>query len=338
MVHTTSSVREWGCKRRYFWKYVECFRPALKGKALLLGSMVHRGLEAYKAGNSIQEALDLIGAWRVDSDSPEFWDTEDGQIEHARARAMLRAYYAQWTAGRDQWVFQASEEPFAINIGGHEYAGVIDALAGHANSPQGPLYLWDHKTTSDEISNAGVDYFQHLALDVQIAAYCEAVKVKYGAYPAILWDVLRKPTGKPKTKEVIRRRKDESDESVAARKAACMETLQEFEDRLVAEMAEEPDAYYVRRQVFRTAEQQAEAIKELCEVCAEIEVYASKPGNLYPKNDALCTNRYGSCPFLGVCAGVESIDSDKFVREETAHPELKKGQPSAMVAVDDCPL
>ena len=40
-----------------------------------------------------------------------------------------------------------------------------------------------------------------------------------------IYDVLRKPGGSPKLKEAVRRRKDESDEALEARKTAARETL-----------------------------------------------------------------------------------------------------------------
>lgn len=329
MLHTTSSIREWGCRRRYRYKYIDRVRVVTKGKALNVGNAIHYGLEGFQAGLSEEEMLASLAEWATD----EYWQTENGQVEYHRARAMLRAYYWRWADTRKDWASIAIEKEFEISLAqGVQYAGKIDYVARHIPSDN-RLYIWDHKTTSDDIANVGTDYWQKLAIDKQITAYSEAMDQAHGERPAVLWDVLRKPAGKPKMKKKIGRRKTETDEEYEARKAEVMETLDEFEQRLYETMIEEKDKYLVQREVYRTNDQHAEALAELIEECLEIQNYKGT----YTRNDALCQARYGACPYLGVCVGVETLDSEKFVQLDVLHPELDDNT-GGQDEFADCPI
>jgi hypothetical protein len=148
--------------------------------------------------------------------------------------------------------------------------------------------------------------------------------------PAILWDVIGKPGGKPKMKQKISRRKTETDEEYEKRKTDCIETLDEFRDRMLAEMLATPDQYLMRREVHRTAEQHAELLAEVIETCKRIDGHTGP----WVRNDRACQSKYGTCAYLGVCAGVETLDSERFEKLDTAHPELGTTEDS----LDDCPL
>ena len=322
ILHTTSAVREWGCKRRYRYKYIDLVRPAIKGKALMVGDAVHRGLESYKLGSTLAATIADLNMYC----QGDYWDTPDGPQELARVRAMLRAYYHRWADTRDDWEVLENETNFDVELAdGIRFGGRRDFLGRHVANG-GALYLWDHKTTSEEVSNVGEDFWGRLALDTQITGYCEAVARQYGEMPRVIWDVIRKPSSKmgnrrdAKGKAVrIVRRKSESDDEYAQRRMAALESVEEFEDRLYNEMVSDPDRYLVRREVHRTPSQHAELLADLIERCREIQDY----DGTYPRNDALCQSRYGTCPYLGVCAGVEQLDSERFERLETPHPELK---------------
>jgi hypothetical protein len=119
-------------------------------------------------------------------------------------------------------------------------------------------------------------------------------------------------------KEKIGKRKSETDEEFVARKDAARETLDEFRDRLVVEMTEKSEERLVRREVHRTREQHADLLEEIVETCRRIESHTG----LWIRNDKGCRSFGSTCPYLGVCAGVEGLDSERFEKLETANPEL----------------
>ena len=132
-------------------------------------------------------------------------------------------------------------------------------------------------------------------------------------------------------KEKIGRRKTETDEEYAARKASVMESLDEFEERLFVEMCESHEESLVRREVHRTREQHADLLAEVITTCQRIQAHEG----LWVRNDKACRQHGSTCPYLSVCARVETLDSERFEKLETANPELSG---SAEAEIDDCPL
>ncbi len=330
--HTVSSIRTWrNCRRLYRYRYRDNVRPAGKGKALHVGTGFHNGLEAFGEGLSIYAALAMIT-----TDAEEWWGTDKGRVELARTRAMLRAYYWRWEDTRADWECIETEGEFETELpNGARLAGKRDAVWRYKD---GRIYLVEHKTTSDEVDNVGTDYWRRLAFDSQLDAYLYDLSQRHDETPSIIYDVVLKPSSqsKPKMKTKVAKRKSETDEQFAERKAAVMETLDEFEERLYCQMIADPDEYLVRREVHRTADQHKQAIEELSETAAEIDNYSGT----YPRNDSACSARYGMCPYLDVCGGTESLDSERFVQLKTSHPELSGNNTKEATNdnISDCPI
>jgi hypothetical protein len=89
--------------------------------------------------------------------------------------------------------------------------------------------------------------------------------------------------------------------------------------------------WFVRRIVHRTRDQNEAILSELRETINELDGYHGS----YPRNDSACRSRFGTCVFLGVCAGVEQLDSEKFIRIGVEHQELANGDEYQF---EDCPL
>jgi hypothetical protein len=251
-------------------------------------------------------------------------------VEYHRARAMVAAYFWRWLADRDDWDCLQVEGQFSGQIA----QGKIDGLERKRST--GQAFLWELKTASDEIATVGDDYWQRLALDVQIAIYHAEQEAAVGEELGVLYDVLRVPGGKPKMKERIARRKAETEEQYEARKAAALETLEEFEVRLFNEMIGDQDKYLVRREVHVRRDERDAIVAEFAEDSAALATYIGS----YPRNDSACKSRFGTCPYLGVCCGAESLDSERFVKVDSKHTELASA--SQEEAQDDysasCPL
>jgi hypothetical protein len=85
--------------------------------------------------------------------------------------------------------------------------------------------------------------------------------------------------------------------------------------------------------VHRTREQHAELLAEVIATCQRIEAHEGP----WVRNDRACQSRYGTCPYLGVCAGVEGLDSERFEKLETPNPELGTTT-GGTHELDSCPL
>lgn len=99
------------------------------------------------------------------------------------------------------------------------------------------------------------------------------------------------------------------------------ETLDEFEDRLVAEIAERPDDFLIRNVVVRLDSELPRMRRALRDTIRYEQVTTAARLRI-PNTDACA--RYGQlCPFFAVCAGRASIDDPiLFPRAERSHPEL----------------
>lgn len=321
MMHTVSSVRCWRtCRRLYRYKYLDLVRPAITSKALGVGSAVHAGLESFHAGADLYDVMRASMAVDVIDDT-----------ERARVSAMLAAYHHHWAPSRSEWSPVEIEGEFRMQMAGAEVGGKMDALMRHV--PTGRLFLWESKTTSEEVGTVGADYWQRLAMDLQVTTYQLEIHKRLGEMPGIIYDVIRKPLGEPKLKQRIAKRKSETQEEYKARKEAARETLDEFQYRIMTTMLNAPGDYLVRREVHKTLSDAGQTIAELEETLREIDSYAGS----YPRNDTACRSKFGTCAYLGVCTGAEQLDSERFVRVESAHTELSHQQEDAH-DFDDCPI
>lgn len=99
------------------------------------------------------------------------------------------------------------------------------------------------------------------------------------------------------------------------------ETLEEFEERLIEAIAENPDASLLRGTVVRLDHELPRMREDLIEQI-KVERHSDLHG-LWPRNPESCS-RYGRlCEFFDACVGRESIDNQlRFPRSDTAHPEL----------------
>jgi hypothetical protein len=98
------------------------------------------------------------------------------------------------------------------------------------------------------------------------------------------------------------------------------ETLDEFAERLVDEIAADPDGYLIRGVVVRLEDELPKMRVDLLE-----QIKLGETGvlfNLHPRNPDACT-KYGSvCHFFDVCSGRGSLDDEQRFPRGRAHPEL----------------
>lgn len=99
------------------------------------------------------------------------------------------------------------------------------------------------------------------------------------------------------------------------------ETIDEFEDRVLSVVAENPDAFLLRGTVVRLDSEIPRMREDLLE-----QIKLERAANLLgaaPRNPEACSRFGRLCEFFSACAGRESIDNQLlFPRSGTAHPEL----------------
>lgn len=209
--------------------------------------------------------------------------------EQAKVLAAMTAYCQKWDASRHLWEVVSVEEEFLFD---RKYAGKMDSIARHTMT--GELYIIEHKTVGKDVEDPGDPYWVRLSYDLQIALYMAAVERIYGERPRVLYDVIRKPT--------IRLKKSES--------------VAEFGKRVLSEYNQNPQRWFFRKEIHTDANVLNEVIDHAEETWDMIQE------GKFHKNEYQCSVGFMTCEYINVCAGLESLSSDKFEEVPVAHPEL----------------
>lgn len=304
----TSALKTWmTCPRRYRFEHVEGYMRAEEAHALRFGTLWHLLMEGYLG--AVQYGTDPLEALaRLDGENVDPWDL-------AKLRPLYLGYVARWhDEDRETLNVIAIEREYTHDLinpdTGHpsrtyRFGGRLDAEV----SIGGRLLVMEHKTSSDDIA-PGSDYWRQKRIDAQASNYLAATGAEGNLY-----DVVKKPTIRPLKATPVESRKHTKDGKLYAAQREQDETTEEYEIRWGAQIAEKPDAFYVRGEVVRTADELAEAQRDRWDLGRQVAEGVRL--NRFPRNTTACFPLAGSpCPFASVCAGEASLDSPQFTKKE----------------------
>jgi len=331
MSYTASSMNAGlACPKLYKWKYVDGW-SSVPSSAMSVGTLVHKGLEAYWLGKDLFNALmDMQDIYTKD----DWWQSEEGLIAYVKCRAYIKGYYEKYSCqkfSRPTTVW--TEKEFEFTYADVTFRGKLDALViDHENLTAEVI---EHKTTSLSLEVGGV-YFDRLPMDVQCTIYRQAaleiladpstmsLPGSIPELPTVTYDVIGTSRAAPKQKtkamggKSVVRRKNETDEELAARKEENHETIEEFEKRMTELYRDPLTPKYVRHEVSCTMTQHTDRLTELVN-------YTKLLANrefLEIRNSTSCGN-YGGCAFVDTCLGrARPSDSPKLIQISDRHPEL----------------
>jgi hypothetical protein len=331
------------CQREHHYSYRLGYRPAREADALRFGSLLHAALEAWwlaaKAGADDETRLASALAAMAGEADP---------FDRARAEAMVFGYDARWSSDLALYEVLAVEAQFETDLVNPEtgapsrtwrLGGKLDLVVRERAT--GQVQIWDHKTASVDI-RPGSDFYKRLRIDRQISTYYAGAAAL--GFDAQAWqhDVLAKPGQRPSavplldedgTKIVVDasgarvRTKDGKKwrESASTADGYVLqtrpETPAEYQARVLAAIAEDPNGYFQRATVVRLEAELADAAFDAWQVAKQLRE-AELVGR-FPRNPDACV-RYGStCSFFEVCTGAASLDDPSlFRRIENTNPEL----------------
>lgn len=326
---TASGMKAYrACPRRYEYAYVDGVRPTRDAPALVFGTVMHRGLEAYWRARQARRpraawlaaAVDAVRAGPLDP------------YEAAKAVVLMRAYAAVWdrTWARVLAVEARFRTPLLHPETGAPHAwfdaaGKLDLVV---QLRDGRVALVEHKGSSADVG-PGSAYRRRLSLDEQVSYYLTGARSLGYEPDVIVYDVLRKfaerplkatpederTYTKPTAKELVprlRKGQRESDETPA-----------EFEARLfAAALGGGADRRVERVALHRLRRERAAFdlnVWRLADAMAETE----RLGRWFYNSDACLAYHGAPCPYLEACEGAASLDdAAKFRRLADPHPEL----------------
>ena len=139
------------------------------------------------------------------------------------------------------------------------------------------ILIHELKTTSEDIA-PGSTYWRRLTLDSQVSGYLAAAHALGYDAAGVQYDVIRK-TG-------LRGKQNETPDS--------------YEQRIVQQIAEEPDRYFGRGVIVRTEAEIAEHAADVWQV-AEL-IRAARSSNRWPRYVGACMTYNTPCDYWAVCA------------------------------------
>lgn len=266
-------------------------------------------------------------------------------LTKAKIRALMRGYHARYYDRYSRAEILGVESEFKFRLTNpstngvsqsFDFAGKVDVII----SERGQVKIIEHKTTIDSVDPAS-NYWDRLTMDSQISSYYfGAIELGYDPQCCI-YDVIRKPGLSPKESipvldevgkkivvdvngDRVFKRDGAPRESADSAKGYTVktrpETIQEYEDRLTADIAERPDFYLANREAGRLDSDLIEFMEDAWAASQQILYFRSR--NVWPRNPGACT-AYGICPYFGLCAGHKSIN-DYVTSERHAELEIKE--------------
>lgn len=338
------------CRYKYFLKYICGVRARKTPKALRFGIVLHEGLHRLKIGEGIEEALGVVYAMYANSIQRASDVDGEKALEYERSQVSALVEGWSWRWSGDTLKVIASEHVFRTSIVKpgtkrampiYRNGGVIDWIVKIDRSHR--IAIVDHKTTSESIGD-GDYYWDSIALERQPAEYVAAARLEGHDIDCILWDVIRKPTIKPKHEPIVdddgfkivvdangdRVYLDNGKPRQSASKAegwelrTSLETPDEYGDRLFDDITYRPEFYFNRREIARTDDEIDTCLREMYQQADEIR-RTTRNGHWYRNTDQ-CMGKYGACEFLPICHSkirLEDLPED-FRITTHLHPELER--------------
>lgn len=322
------------CQREHYYSYRLGYRAAEDVESIRFGTLIHAGLERWWLGEGVDAAIQAAVAGAADA------------FETAKARALLLGYDARW-CNEDAGEVLGVEVQFLAPLVNPETGAPSRTyqLGGKMDALQHKRFV-EHKTTSQEIG-AGSVYWQRLRINSQISTYYAGARALGIDIESCLYDVLRKPALRPGTvplkceagfkivldangervycktskKGELPKPRETADSAQGYVLQTRPETPEEFETRLIEEIAANPDKYYQRGEVVRLETDEREAALDawqLTRAMREVELLGRTV-----RNPDAC-ERFGKlCSFFPICTGAGSLEDEaRFVRVQNVHQEL----------------
>lgn len=312
---------------------------------LKFGSLVHDALEVYflarmKGEAPLEAVLAFLDEKAAAGEDPEA-KTKVDAFDLARARAIMIGYHARWDEDEIGEVLGVEVEFHTKLVNPDtnrasqiwDIAGKIDVLV---RMKDGRVFIMEHKTSSDDIT-MGSTYWKLLRMDGQISMYYVggdslAAELGFERIEGCLYDILGKPQIRPKkaTAEEDRYKKPTKKELEAGlthgelKKNAREhdETPEEFFERCLEVIGENPHKFYQRGEVVRF---ETEVEEHMADVWAQAKIMRDNElKGRAPRDPDACQNKFGRvCDFFDLCTGAASLDDETtFYRAENVHPEL----------------
>lgn len=254
----------------------------------------------------------------------------------ATLRGLMVGYDRHWISS--PWRAVEVEQSFHLPIINPETGRELKIFTHYGRTDgivefEGRLHLLEHKTSSEDISDPNAPYWRRLAIDSQVSGYALANWQSGRKLDGTLYDVIRKPTIRPKKlaksdAQVIVKTQQYCGYDVSPQTvngiidgSVVEENAELYQIRLVADISERPDWYFQRRSISRMDAELVEYAQELCDTAREIRDAQLK--NRHYRNPGACMLYNSPCEFLSLCSGHDVPESDAWRKRSTGHTDIE---------------
>jgi hypothetical protein len=339
------------CLRQHYYRYELGISRAAEAAALRFGKAYHLGLQAWRNGEPAEEAISQAVAGY--DECPSYADPEAWAIERITLATLLAGYF--WRYENENLIFLEVEKAFELPLRNPEGTGVsrtfslagkIDALV-ELDTRQ---YVLETKTTSEDISEDSA-YWLRLRVDQQISLYMLAARQMQAASgenynpAAVIYDVTRKPTIRPKQVPLVddegiaivldgagqrvktadgKRWRTTGDTAKGYVAQVRKETDEEYGDRLWQDILDRPDFYYQRREIPRLEDDLLDFQHEVWQQAGQLRDCQNNGRWFRNVGQSSC----GYCEYSELCLQSVRVDHENipsgFVMLEDKFPELSE--------------
>lgn len=286
--------------------------------------------------SALRDAIKVVDDLRFDG---EEW------AMRAMLTALITQYDEQWGHQNSSWDVKACEVTLSapmynLNSGrvrrSHVIAGKIDKIVNMHPGAGGyeRHAIFDHKTTSSDIAPES-NYWRQLNVDTQPKHYMLLARTKGYPVSKVFWDVVRKPSLKPKALTKANWREAVEEGTYLGEKISedsrqeCLGALKQeneelFGIRILVNLRGNPDRYFQRRSVTPLMTELAEHTENMIDVSYDMAEARKRYRNTgrVVKNSGSCMNYNTPCKFLGVCSGHADLTDHGWKNREHVFPEL----------------
>jgi hypothetical protein len=251
----------------------------------------------------------LVGR-RVESIIKRIWRGESPDLSELppEERALCKAYPIWWR--HHTLHVKRVDIPFRVEIAGVQYVGELDG----DGEDKGEEVIVELKTTSEDLS-PGASYWRRVAqIDPQVTTYLMAARAQGRPLRRVVWDAIRKTTLERAKATPVKKRKYTkiTKAEPVARLYANMretdETDDEYELRVLEDIAEKPEKYFQRHDIVRYEDEHQAHLRDVAGNVRLMQLVESMPEA--PRNVNSCFKWGRICPYLPVCLGEDRIDND----------------------------
>ena len=251
----------------------------------------------------------LVGR-RVENIIKQIWlgETPDLSELPPEERALCKAYPIWWKYHTLH--VKRVDIPFQVEIAGVVYVGEFDG----DGEDHGEEVIVELKTTSESIE-PGAAYWRRVAqVDPQVTTYLMAARAQGRPLRRIVYDVIRKATLERAMATPLDKRKytKVTKKEPAPRLYANMrefdETDDEFELRILEDIAEKPERYFQRHDIVRYEDEHQAHMRDVAGNVRLMQLVETMPEA--PRNVNSCFKWGRSCSFLPVCLSEDRINNN----------------------------